>query len=217
MTMTSTVPGPAVSRLADTHQQKENQVATPPVQAPTRTGVDAGRVLTRHTGPRIRITRSCGAGATRLAAFDAALVAAGLQDFNLVPLSSVVPLGATLEVVGPDKQLRGRHGDLLYCVYAAAYATIPGAEAWAGIAWGLRTDGSGAGLFVEHSAPTEAGVHAELSATLGAMMDNRREEYVEGGRLVSSATCTDAPVSALVVASFQTAGWSAAAPAGQAR
>jgi arginine decarboxylase len=217
MTTTSTIPGPAAPRLADTRQQKENQVATPPVQAPSRTGVEAGRVLTRHTGPRIRITRSCGAGATRLAAFDAALVAAGLQDFNLLPLSSVVPLGATVEVVGPDKQLRGRHGDLLYCVYAAAYATIPGAEAWAGIAWGLRTDGSGAGLFVEHSGSTEAGVHADLSATLGAMMGNRPEEYVEGGRLVSSATCTDTPVSALVVASFQTAGWSASAPAGQAR
>lgn len=217
MTTTSTAPGPATPHLAGTHQQKENQVATPPVQAPTRPGVDAGRVLTRHTGLRIRITPSRGAGATRLAAFDAALVAAGLQDFNLVPLSSVVPLGATVEVVPPDEQLRGVHGDLLYCVYAAAYATTPGAEAWAGIAWGLRTDGSGAGLFVEHSGPTEAGVQAELSATLGAMMDNRPEDYVEGGRLVSSATCEDAPVSALVVASFQTAGWSPAAPAGQPR
>jgi arginine decarboxylase len=174
-------------------------------------------VLTRHTGPWIRITRSHGTGATRLAAFDAALVAAGLQDFNLVPLSSVVPLGATVEVVPAAEQLRGRHGDLLYCVYAAAYATTPGAQAWAGIAWGLRTDGSGAGLFVEHSGPTEAGVNAELSATLGAMMANRPEDYVEGGRLVSSATCEDAPVSALVVASFQTAGWSPAAPARQPR
>jgi arginine decarboxylase len=203
--------------VAGTHQQKENQVATPPVQAPARTGVDAGRVLTRHTGPWIRITRSHGTGATRLAAFDAALVAAGLQDFNLVPLSSVVPLGATVEVVPAAEQLRGRHGDLLYCVYAAAYATTPGAQAWAGIAWALRTDGSGAGLFVEHSGATEAGVNADLSATLGAMMANRPEDYVEGGRLVSSATCEDAPVSALVVASFQTAGWSPAAPAGQTR
>jgi arginine decarboxylase len=174
-------------------------------------------VPVRQTGPQIRLSRSCGTGATRLAAFDAALVAAGLQDFNLVALSSVVPLGATVEVVPPAEQLRGRHGDLLYCVYAAAYATVPGAEAWAGIAWALRTDGSGAGLFVEHSATTEAGVHADLSATLGAMMANRPEDYVEGGRLVSTATCAAAPVSALVVASFQTAGWSPPAPAGQAR
>jgi len=214
---TSTAAAPRAPRLVDPDQQKENQVATSPVQTPARPGAEPGRVHTRHTGPRIRISRSQGTGATRLAAFDAALVAAGLQDFNLVPLSSVVPLGATVEVVAPAEQVRGRHGDLLYCVYAAAYATRPGLEAWAGIAWGLQTDGSGSGLFVEHSGSSEAAVHADLSATLGAMMDNRPEHYAEGGRLVSGVTCTGDPVAALVVASFQTAGWSAAAPLGQPR
>lgn len=148
-----------------------------------------------------------GTGPTRLAAFDAALMGAGLAGYNLVPLSSVVPLGATVDVVGPADQLRGRHGDLLYCVYAAAYATTPGTEAWAGMAWGLRTDDSGAGLFVEHSGPTEASVQADLSATLGAMMASRPHRYVESGRLLSSVTCLDQPVAALVIASFQAAGW----------
>jgi len=216
MTSTRTLPGPHTSGTTAPDQQKENLVVRPPVQTPARPGVEPGRVIPQPAGPRIRLSRSCGTGATRLAAFDAALVAAGLQDFNLVPLSSVVPLGATVEVVSPAEQLRGRHGDLLYCVYAAAYATTPGAQAWAGIAWGLRTDGSGAGLFVEHSGPTEAAVNADLSATLGAMMDNRPEHYVEGGRLLSSARCADAPVSALVVASFQTAGWTPAATVGNA-
>ncbi len=158
-----------------------------------------------------------GSGATRLAAFDAALVAAGLQDFNLVPLSSVVPLGATVEVVAPSQQLRGRHGDLLYCVYAAGWASTPGTEAWAGIAWGLQSDGSGAGLFVEHAGASEAEVQADLSATLGSMMANRPEHYVEAGRVLSSTTCTDEPVAALVVASFQTAGWAPANPSGTGR
>ena len=205
---TSTAPGPASSRSALTSQQKENQVATSPVQISARPGAEPGRVHTRPTGPRIRLSRSQGTGTTRLAAFDAALVAAGLQDFNLVPLSSVVPLGATVEVVAPAEQLRGRHGDLLYCVYAAGYATVQDTQAWAGIAWALRTDGSGAGLFVEHAGSSEAAVHADLSATLRAMMENRPEQYLEGGRLVASATCTGDPVAALVVASFQTAGWS---------
>ena len=196
-------------------RQKENQVPTPHLHSPVRPGADPGRVQLRPTGPRIRVSRSVGSGATRLAAFDAALVAAGLQDFNLVPLSSVVPLGATVEVVAPAEQLRGRHGDLLYCVYAAGWATTPGAEAWAGIAWALQTDGSGAGLFVEHAGSSRAAVDGDLSATLGGMMDNRPEHYVEGGRLLSSAICADQPVAALVVASFQTAGWAAGpAPAG---
>lgn len=169
------------------------------------------------TGLRIRMSRSQAEGPTRLAAFDAALVAAGLQNFNLLPLSSVIPIGAVVDVVAPAEQLRGSHGDLLYCVYAASYATTPGAQAWAGMAWALQTDGSGAGLFVEHSSTTEADLHAHLGATLGAMMENRDQDYVEGGRLVASATCTGAPVAALVVASYQTAGWGPASPAGGAR
>jgi len=190
-------------------------VTTTPIlrRAGTEAEVAPGPVAT----PQIRVSRSTGTGPTRLAAFDAALVAAGLHDFNLVPLSSVVPVGATVDVVGPVDQLKGGHGDLLYCVYAACYATIPGAQAWSGIAWALRDDGSGAGLFVEHTGPTEAGVSADLGATLAAMTGNRPHRYVEGGRLLSSATCVDQPVAALVVASFSTAGWAPGPTGGEPR
>jgi arginine decarboxylase len=169
------------------------------------------------SAPRIRLSRGQGEGPTRLAAFDAALVAAGLANFNLIPLSSLVPVGASVDVVAPSEQPQGRHGDLLYCVYAASYATTPGAEAWAGMAWALRSDGSGAGLFVEHSSSTEADLHAHLGATLGAMMSNRPDQYHEGGRLVASATCTSTPVAALVVASYRIAGWGPAPAEGGAR
>jgi arginine decarboxylase len=182
-------------------------VPTPLAQIPTETAAEPRLAPTPRTGLRIRLSRSHADGPTRLAAFDAALVAAGLKNFNLLPLSSVIPLNATVDVVAPTEQLRGSHGDLLYCVYAASYATKPGAQAWAGITWALRTDDSGAGLFVEHSSTTEADLHAHLDATLGAMIENRRDSYVEAGRLVSTATCVGPPVAALVVASYQTAGW----------
>lgn len=187
-------------------------MATPPLQMPSRTSTDVRAASAPIPYPAIRISRSQGSGPTRLAAFDSALVAAGLQNFNLLPLSSVIPVGASVQVVGPADQLQGVHGDLLYCVYAASYATVPGAQAWAGIAWGLRDDDSGAGLFVEHSGPTEHAVHADLSATLGDMMAKRPHHYREGGRLVASATCVDHPVAALVVASYQAVGWSGTGP-----
>lgn len=180
----------------------------PSPQAPVTIEPDRARsadpTLSR---PRIRLSRGRGEGPTRLAAFDSALVAAGLPNFNLVPLSSLIPVGASVDVVGPAEQPQGRHGDLLYCVYAASYATTPGAHAWAGMAWALQSDGSGAGLFVEHSSSTEADLHAHLDATLGAMMSNRPEQYVASGRLVASATCVVMPVAALVVASYQIVGW----------
>ena len=190
---------------------------TPLVQVPTEVAGEPGPRPAVRTGLRIRVSRSRAEGPTRLAAFDAALVAAGLENFNLLPLSSVIPPHASVDVVAPDQQLRGRHGDVLYCVYAASYATKPDAQAWAGIAWAVRTDGSGAGLFVEHSSTTESDLNAQLDATLGAMIENRRDSYVEAGRLVSSATSTGSPVAALVVASYQTAGWGPDSPAGRAR
>ena len=46
---------------------------------------------------RIKITSAVGSGPTTLAAFDAALQKAGIENYNLIPLSSVIPTGAALE------------------------------------------------------------------------------------------------------------------------
>lgn len=165
-------------------------------------------VPTSGTGPLIRISTGTGTGPTRLAAFDAALVAAGLAGYNLLPLSSVIPIGARVVVVDPADQVSGEHGDILYCVYATAAALQPGAQAWAGVAWALRDDDSGAGLFVEHHADSEAALQADLGATLGAMIAGRPEHYTETGRLVGCATWAGEPGVAVVVASYRTVGWS---------
>lgn len=161
------------------------------------------------SGPLIRLSSGTGTGPTRLAAFDAALRAAGLADYNLVPLSSVIPTGARVCVVDPRDQVSGGYGDLLYCVYATAAALQPGTEAWAGVAWALRDDGSGSGLFVEHHAADEAALHTALGATLGAMIAGRPQAYTEAGRLTSRVTCTGDPGVAVVVASYRTVGWAA--------
>ncbi len=170
-------------------------------------------VPTSGPGPRIRVSSGGGRGPTSLAAFDAALVSAGLASFNLLRLSSVIPGGACVEVVSPCEQLSGEHGDLLYCVYACAHAVRPGTRAWAGIAWALRSDSSGAGLFVEHQAPSRDELETALSATLGAMTTSRAEDYVEAGRLLADVECVDQPAAAVVLASYCAVGW-APAPAG---
>lgn len=155
----------------------------------------------------IRISHGSGTGPTRLAAFDAALVQAGLQGFNLVRLSSVIPAGATVREVTGVEQIGGDHGDIAYCVYAEAYADTPGEQAWAGLAWALRDDGSGAGLFVEHHGATAERVQSDLAASLAAMSAGRVPDYDLAGSRLSSVVCHDRPACTVVIATYRTVGW----------
>jgi len=45
---------------------------------------------------RIVVSRGTGEGPTPLAAFDKALLAAGVENYNLIRLSSVIPPGAEI-------------------------------------------------------------------------------------------------------------------------
>ncbi len=160
-------------------------------------------------GLQIRVSTGAGAGRTRLAAFDAALRAAGVADFNLVRLSSMIPPGSTVSEhpAGTGFRLVGGHGDLLYCVYAGAYADEPGTEAWAGLAWSTHEDGSGSGIFVEHSGATEDQVRTELGLTIADLNTGRDGRYREAGTVLSRAVYQDQPVCAVAIAAYRTVGW----------
>ncbi|CAA9403790.1 MAG: hypothetical protein AVDCRST_MAG75-2303 [uncultured Propionibacteriaceae bacterium] len=155
----------------------------------------------------IRVSSGTGFGRTRLSAFDAALRAGGVADFNLIRLSSVIPPGSEVREVTPGNQLQGGHGDALFCVYADAYASTPGEQAWAGIAWSQRDDGSGAGLFVEHHGSTELLVRHDLATSLADLSGGRGGLYHPAGSVVTSATCVDHPVAAVVVAAYRCTSW----------
>lgn len=155
----------------------------------------------------IRVSTGTGTGRTTLAAFDAALASAGVSDFNLVRLSSIVPPGSRVLTVDGHEQLRGHHGDILYCVYARAHAVLPGHEAWAGIAWSRRDDGSGAGLFVEHEGPSREQVSTDLTHSLEDLSATRGGTYHPEGQRIAGITCVTSPVCAVVVATFRRAGW----------
>lgn len=164
----------------------------------------------------IRISAGRGIGLTRLSAFDAALRDAGVADFNLIRLSSVIPPGGVVREVPGGEQLKGRLGDVLYCVYADSYASTPGEEAWAGVAWAQRQgmppaqqgsdqeDLAGSGVFVEHSGISQSLVERDLRASVADLTRNRRGEFPHRGQLLSSARCVDHPVCAIVIAAYAT-------------
>ena len=142
-----------------------------------------------------------------MAAFDSALRSAGVADHNLIRLSSIIPPRSVIEICDSEDQLRGTFGDALYCVYAVGLATERGDEAWTGIGWSRATDGSGRGLFVEHTGHAEEQVRTMIMASLTDMAHGRSDTFAFEQLVVSSARCSGQPACSVVVATYRTAGW----------
>jgi arginine decarboxylase len=128
----------------------------------------------------IRVAWGTGTGPTETAAYDAALADANLHNYNLVTVSSVVPAGAAVEVVGTVPDL-GPAGERLTVVQARATRAGPGRVS-AALGWTTSEDGPG--LFYEAAGETDVETVAErASAGLDAGRDLREwafdEERVE--------------------------------------
>jgi len=155
--------------------------------------------------PGLDITVRTGSGTARtmLAAFDNALLAAGVANFNLIALSSVIPPRSRVRTV--DMTLPGGHGDRLYCVLSAAYADQPGQVAWAGLGW--STDATTGGLFVEHHGDSEESLRELIDLSLCDMNESRGGGYGNVQKVLSSAECIDRPVCALAIAAYRISPW----------
>lgn len=93
----------------------------------------------------IRIVWGVGDGPTEMASYDAALADAGVHNYNLVTVSSMIPAEAEIEVAGSAPDL-GPAGNRLTVVQGRATAT-DGAPISAGLGW-VRAE-EGPGLFYE--------------------------------------------------------------------
>lgn len=154
----------------------------------------------------IRVSSGTGTGPTSLAAFDAALLASGVANFNLLRLSSVIPTNSRVEIVEDAEPFPGGWGDKLYVVYAEQRAVVPGEEAWAGVGW-VHDEVTGSGLFVEHEGTSESAVRSDILESIRALQVGRKMEVKEPQVVMTSAQCTDLPVCALVVAVFESEPW----------
>lgn len=163
--------------------------------------------LPSSPGLQITIRLARGKGPTHLAAFDAALVSAGVADRNLIRLSSIIPPGSYVERAPEAKTCPGGWGDRLYVVMAEERVERPHEEAWAGIAW-CQDPGTGEGLFVEHEGHSRHQVETDLISSLDALTRNRpARDWGEPKMAVTGVTCEDEPVCALAVACFQGDPW----------
>jgi arginine decarboxylase len=154
----------------------------------------------------IIITTGTAQGPTALAAFDAALLRAGVANYNLIPLSSVIPpmtvLKRTLFVTPPHE-----YGHRLYVVMARGEADEIGQQAWAGLGWTQEGE-SGRGLFVEFTGSNKIEVQQAIACTLESMKAGRPYCYGANESEIVGITCTGDPVCALVIAVYQSKDWS---------
>lgn len=155
---------------------------------------------------RITVRTATGSGRTPISAFDDALHAANVADLNLIKLSSVVP--PRTDVVVTDEPLASEHGDKLYCVVAAANAELRGESAWAGLGWVY--DEEIGGLFVEHSSGSQQSVEELIDLSLEDMTRRRGRDFGPIHRVVAGAHCTDSPVCALAMATYEVESWQVA-------
>lgn len=142
-----------------------------------------------------------------MAAFDAALRDAGVADFNLLILSSIIPPGSKVVEIQKKPLVTGKWGDRLYVVLAEERVDSPNVEAWAGLGW-VQDKTTGKGLFVEHHGASEARVKRDIIDTLTSMTQGRKERFGPIQMQVQGITCHGEPVCSLVVAAYQSNPWS---------
>jgi arginine decarboxylase len=154
---------------------------------------------------QITLTTGVGEGPTPVAAFDQALLNAGVANYNLIYLSSVIPPNSVIRRARfespPDE-----YGHRLYVVIARHDQHQPGHAAWAGVGW-TQEEKTGRGLFVELHGSNRASVEADIQASLRFMKSKRSLAYGVIDSEIVGIECRGQPVCALAIAVYKSKGW----------
>lgn len=161
----------------------------------------------------ILVVSGIGVGSTNKSAFDSALADAGISDFNIITLSSVVPPNSKIKVI--NKLSKSLYPDRLYgsrMYVVMAEKTVKRSDSWiavSGIGWMQEEDGRG--VFVEHSGCSKDEVENDIRTSLIEMGIRRGDKY-EFSKFNSSvkvgvATMGDEYVCSLVAALVGISNW----------
>jgi len=166
-------------------------------------------------GLRIEVAVAIGTGNTPISSFGHALWRCGVHNYNLIPLSSVIPPGAEVVVKDRCERPQDEWGHRLYIVMESSRSATPGAVVAAGLAWAQWCDGRG--VFVEHHAEYPTGSPEEIEAEMechlvSAIRDLCEIRQVAKGRVeiqrrIVAARVGTEPTTALAIAVYQEEGW----------
>ncbi len=161
----------------------------------------------------IKLVKGIGRGATTLSAFDCALQDAGVSNYNLIVLSSIIPPNAIVERAEKYITPPEEWGHKLYIIKAEERSDKKGDVLAAGLGW-YQLEG-GKGLFVEHEAVgvdevtvTEI-VAADIVASLKDLCQFRGLTFDESlvDMEIASSSVGDTPTCVLTLAIYESDGW----------
>ena len=102
----------------------------------------------------IEVVSGSGSGRTEISAFDSALKCAGVYNYNLIYLSSIIPKNCEVIQIGHYREQVEKYGHRLYVVQAKCISRKSGQFVAAGLGWYQTTNSQG--LFVEHELEGDA-------------------------------------------------------------
>ncbi|WP_435076238.1 pyruvoyl-dependent arginine decarboxylase [Halococcus sp. AFM35] len=143
---------------------------------------------------QIRVVTGTGTGPTAVAAYDAALAAAGVHNYNITTVSSVIPDDSTVDVLDSAPDL-GPVGERLTVVEART-TSREGEDAAAGLGW--TTTAGGRGLFYEATGTDPETVRERVAAGLESGRALREWPFADE-RIVTAHTTAEGPYATAVV------------------
>ncbi len=145
----------------------------------------------------IHVAWGTATGPTPMAAYDTALADANVHNYNLVPVSSVIPADGDVVAVDEAPDL-GPAGNRLTVVEAKSVQPAPG-RAVAGLGWAT---GPGPGLFYEADGAEEGVVRERVLEGLAAGSELREWALPDTETKVVSRSAETGYVAAVVLAAY---------------
>ncbi len=166
----------------------------------------------------IKIVCGAGSGRTTLSAFDSALKDAGVYNYNLIALSSIIPPGSKVNKIRRYETPSEEYGYKLYVIKAEIRSEEAGKFIAAGLGWYQLEDGRG--MFVEHEikGETKIAVESEINLRIkNSLKDLAKFRGIkfDESKIRSATTIThikDSPTCVLVLAVYQSEGWEKPTP-----
>ena len=160
----------------------------------------------------INICASTGEGSTLLSAFDEALHNAGVYNYNILILSSIIPPHTTIKH-DKMKVLPSEYGYRLYVVMSQNKSEVSGVHVGSALGW--YQEKNGRGVFVEHHATglthkeVDEKLTRDVNNSLHDLCTKRRFEFTNADFKIkkSIAQVKKKPLCVMVIAIYKSEPW----------